>query len=179
VITTCVRARTRSSCKYHPCLFAPSLAWHRRSRNGAVISQSWCKPQFHSTYQLEPVAIFTWLSPNDLPFAELKLCGADVLVSNLAGYAVLPPEASSAKVLVHPQIGITHPSSMQWLRIELLPRSYDLPVLAHVSFLSSLTGGVSYSFVQDAQQKLRCYNFDADCHLPQPHRWKSGLLVTD
>lgn len=67
------------------------------------------------------------LSPNDLPFADVRRRGAGCIVCILAACAVPPqqrPEAKNPRAALKCQI---HPSNMQWLRIELLPRSYDLP----------------------------------------------------
>jgi len=40
--------------------------------------------------QLELTAVYVWLSPNYLPFVELKLCGADVLMYNPAALIITP-----------------------------------------------------------------------------------------
>jgi hypothetical protein len=76
-------------------------------------------------WSLQP--IFAWLSPNDLPFAEVKPRSEGVFAFNLAIYAVLLPKACCAKGPRSACNRQSHPFNMQQARMELLPRSHDLP----------------------------------------------------
>jgi hypothetical protein len=83
------------------------------------------------------------------------------------------------RILVQPSIVRTHPSNMQWPRIELLPKSHVLPACNRPrlpAHLSQFLHQRRFIFgPQDAQQKP----YDPICNLSQPHRQISALLVAD
>ena len=79
----------------------------------------------HYTHPVEHVAISAQLSPNDLPFAEVRLRGGDGIIYIPAAYTL--PRAVLKRQM--------QPSNIQQLWIELLPRSYDLPAYNYLHLL--------------------------------------------
>jgi len=113
--------------QYHHCLLPrPSSASpkiEKWSSNRPISLQTQFTP--YISWRLQPF-LHGW-SPNDLPLAEVKLSGANVLVPNPVVYAVLSPRSLLCQVSAC-SLPAPDPilSIMQSLRIELLARPYDL-----------------------------------------------------
>jgi len=79
-------ARTRSSCNPQHSSTSPKIEKSARDQSNPA------RNPFHHTYPVELAVISVWLSPNDLPFAELRLHGVGYAVPILAALAILPQQ---------------------------------------------------------------------------------------